>query len=74
MKTNEQLLQYLAEFFQLEIFQTRVERKYQNKHFMFKYPPPENHAMCEIIWKNAVDVLATDDNRIRRMRVACWVF
>jgi len=30
--------------------------------------------MCEIIWHNAVAGLATDDNRIRRMRVACWVF
>jgi hypothetical protein len=48
MKTNEQLLQYLTEFLELEIFQARVERKYQNKHFMFKYPPspPVNHSMC----------------------------
>jgi hypothetical protein len=30
--------------------------------------------MCEIICKNAVDGLATDGNRIQRMRGAYWVF
>jgi len=35
---------------------------------------PENHTMYEIIWRNSVASLATDYNRIRRMRFACWVF
>jgi hypothetical protein len=35
---------------------------------------PENCAACEIIWENmGTDGQATDDNMIRRMRIACWV-
>jgi hypothetical protein len=40
---------------------------------MFKNFFPENRAVCEIMRKNVVELEATDDNVIRRMRFACWV-
>jgi len=35
--------------------------------------PPENHAVYEMMWKKyGIDRQARDDNRMRRMRIACW--
>jgi hypothetical protein len=37
-------------------------------------PPPDNCAVCEIMWENMGTAgQAADDNIIRRMRFACWV-
>jgi hypothetical protein len=46
----------------------------QNTHFIFSNspPPPESHAVFDMIWKNTVD---PDRPRmtIWRMRIACWI-
>ena len=46
----------------------------KNKQFMFSNVFPENFAGCEIIWQQyGTAGQATDDNIIRRMRIACWI-
>ena len=51
------------------MFQTSC-RENQNTHFVFSIFFPENRAIYEM-WKNMRQ--ATDDNVIRRMRIACWI-
>jgi hypothetical protein len=73
MKTYVHLWQYLAEFFvECEVFQTKVVEK-------------SKHILCSItffwescrLWDNVEKYgaarQATDDNIIRRMRLACWI-
>jgi hypothetical protein len=48
------------------------------KRFLYSVsfpPPPEIRAVYEIMWRNIVqtDRQASDDNVIRRTRLACWV-
>jgi hypothetical protein len=50
---------YLAEFFlELEMFQTKVVKKIKT-HILCSITtpplPPENHAFCEIMWKNTAE-------------------
>jgi hypothetical protein len=48
-------------------------RENQNTHFVLsEFPPPENRAVNEIMWKNIVDP-DRPQMLIWRMRVACWV-
>jgi hypothetical protein len=56
MKTYVRLL-YLAEFFvEWEIFRTKFVEKNRGT-FNFQYPLFfENHAVCEIMWKNVVEL------------------
>jgi hypothetical protein len=35
--------------------------------------PPENRAVCEIIWNNIAERGRTHGNIIRHMRIACWM-
>jgi hypothetical protein len=75
MKTYVHLWQYLADFFlEWEVFQTKVVEKIKRHTlssitFLFR-------KSCHL-WDNVAKYgragQATDDNRIRRMRVACWV-
>ena len=53
----------------------RICRESQNTNFVFnKFLYLKNRAVYEIMWKNVVRVRqATDDNKIRRMRIACWI-
>jgi len=46
----------------------------QNTHFVFSNspPPPENHAVCEIMWKNTVEPDRLQMT-IWRTRIACWI-
>ena len=38
------------------------------------HPKPEYRAVYELMWKyGRVEQAATDDNIIRRMRIACWM-
>ena len=65
MKTITHFLSYLAHFFsEREMFKTRVVEK--SKHdFAFSnlFVFFENPAVCEIIWKNIVELdKATDDD------------
>ena len=46
----------------------------QNTHFTFNKFFSENRTVCEIMWKNCGRVgQTTDDNKIRHMRIACWI-
>ena len=46
----------------------------QNTHFVFSNFPPENRAVYEIMWKKyCTDWQAADDNKLRRIRIACWI-
>ena len=47
----------------------------QNTHFMFNnFYFSENRAVYEIMWKKYCTARqSTDDNTIRRMRIACWI-
>jgi len=49
-------------------------RENQNTHFTLKKDFSETYAIYEIMWKRFCTALqATDENEIRRMRLACWV-
>ena len=49
-------------------------RENQNTRFMFNnFLFPENHAICEIMWKSMVEPDRPDMNIIRRMHIACWI-
>ena len=50
-------------------------RENQNTHFMFNnFYFSENRAVYEIMWKKYCTARqSTDDNTIRRMRIACWI-
>ena len=60
----------LAEFvFERDMFQTKVVDQAKQNLWFFS----ENPAVYEM-WKNTAELdKATDDNRIRRMRTACWI-
>ena len=52
----------------------KSSRENQNANFTPKKDFPETYALYEIIWKRFGTALqATDENKIRRMRLACWV-
>jgi hypothetical protein len=42
-------------------------------HFMLNNFFSENRTMYEIMYENGTTRKATDDNKIRRMRFACWI-
>jgi len=44
----------------------------QNTHFVFNSFFFENHAVCEIMWKNTVEP-GRPEMTVWRMRIACWV-
>jgi len=49
-------------------------RENQNTHFVFSNLFFENPAGYEIMWKKYFRAKqATDDNILRRMRIACWI-
>jgi hypothetical protein len=55
------------------MFQTKVVEKIKT-HVLHSIAFSENRAVCEIIWKKYCRTRqATDDNIIRRIRVACWI-
>ena len=40
----------------------------------FFFPPSKNHVVYEIMWKKyCTDWQAADDNKLRRIRIACWI-
>jgi hypothetical protein len=46
----------------------------QNTYFMFEPPPPpENHAVYEIMWKNILEP-GGPQMTIWRMRLECWIY
>ena len=53
-------------------FQTEVAEKIRT-HMLCSIPISKNRAVYEIMWKNTVKQQATDDNIIKRMRIACWI-
>jgi hypothetical protein len=54
-----------------DIFQTKVVEKIKT-HFMFHNPFfSENGAVCEIMWKNAVEQERPDYHITRRTRFPC---
>jgi hypothetical protein len=74
MKTHKYILSYLAQFFlRWEMFQTKLVKKIKT------------HILCSVtfsrkfcrLWDNVEKYgragQATDDNIIRRMRIACWI-
>jgi hypothetical protein len=52
MKTYVNL--YLIEFLEWEIIQTNVVQKIKTHVHSILFPPPENRAVYEIMWKNTV--------------------
>ena len=75
MKTYVNLWQYFAEFFlELEMFQTKVVRNMKTHILCSVIFFFGNRAVYEIMWRNMVRAKgATDGNKIRRMRFACWI-
>jgi hypothetical protein len=56
------------------MFQTKVVEKIKTHVLLSATFFSENHAFYERMWKNVVEPdRATEDNIIRRMRVACWI-
>ena len=54
MKINVHVWLYVVRFvLAWEMFQTKVIEK--NAHLISVTPPPENRAVCEIMWKNMVE-------------------
>jgi len=51
MKTDIHFLSYLALFLEWEMFQTKVVEKIKT-HILCSVTFFENHAVCEILWKN----------------------
>jgi len=48
-------------------------RKIKTHNFV-NHPPPQNHAVFEIIGKNVVELdKATDGNTTRPLRFVCWI-
>ena len=74
MKTYVHVWKYLSEFFLEWNVSDKSCRENQNTHFMFgNFFFLTN---CAILWqygKYGKAGLATDDNKIRRMRPACWI-
>jgi hypothetical protein len=66
-------LSYLAEFFlEWEIFHTKFVEKKRTQN-LCSATFLQNRAVYEIMWKKCSTARrATDDNKIRRMRIACW--
>jgi len=74
MKTNINYW-YLVQFFlKSEMSQTEVVQNIKTHILCSVVFSPENRAVYEIMWKKCCTVgQATDDNKIRRMRFACWI-
>jgi hypothetical protein len=53
------------------MFQTKVGGRIKT-HFKSSTPPPENRAVCEMTWKNVVE-LGIPQMTIWRMRIVCWM-
>ena len=74
MKTCVNLWYYIAEFFfGREMFQNKFVEKIKS-HFMFNNFLSKSSTVFYMMWKKHSRARkATDDNIIRRMRVACWI-
>jgi hypothetical protein len=75
MKTNLNFWWYYGSrliLLGIKSFSDKVCRENQNKHFIFNNsPPPPNHTVYEIMWKN---ILQLDTPQMtRRMRFACLI-
>ena len=72
MKTRVHCWSHFAQFLlEWEMFHTKVVEKI-NTHFMFSNPPPpENLAVCEIMWKNIVE--PGSPQMTWCMRITCWI-
>jgi hypothetical protein len=75
VKTCVHLWLYLAEFFlEWEMLQTKVVQKTKTQiifsHFFFPKVLPLWHNVEKKYYRST---LATDDNTIRRKRIACWI-
>jgi len=54
------------------MFQTKVVEKIET-HILYSItPPPESHAVHEIMWKNVA--LSGPQMTIWRMRIGCWIY
>ena len=76
MKTYVHLRHYLAEFgSEWENFQTKFVHKIKTHILGFKNSPPpwKSCRLWEDVEKCGTARDATDDNIIRRLRIACWI-
>jgi hypothetical protein len=76
MKTYVHFWNYLAQFFlEWEMFQTKVAEKNKTLFYVqYLFFFSENRAVYEIMWKEyGTAGQSTDDNIIRRIRIACWI-
>jgi len=72
VKTNIHFLSYRAQFFlEWAMFRTEVVQEIKT-HFMFSNSPPENSAVCEIMWKHVVEG-DCPQMTIWCMHIACWI-
>jgi len=68
------LWQYLAELsFEWEMFQKKICIEKIKSHFMFNNVLPKIVPLKRQVEKYCTAELAMDDNKIPRMRLACWI-
>jgi len=75
MKTNIHFLSYHAPFFlELEMVQTKVVEKIRTRIRILRSVNVffENHALCEIKWKNIVE-RDRPQMTVWSMRISCWI-
>jgi hypothetical protein len=75
MKTEAYWWQYLAEFFwERKVFQTKEVQNIKNTHFVFSnFISQKLCSLLDNVETYCTAELATDENRIWRMRIACWI-
>ena len=75
MKRFSHLCYYLAELFlNWEVLETKVVGKMKNRDFMFNNLfLRKSYRLWDNVEKYGGAREATDDDRIRRMRFACWI-
>jgi hypothetical protein len=49
----------------------KLLEKIKTNIFCSVIPPPENRAVCEVMWKNMVEA-DRPQTALRRKRIACW--
>ena len=74
LKINIHLRSYLAQFFlEREMFQIKLVKKIET-HILWSIPLfRKSCRLWDNVDKYCRSRLATDDNKIRRMRIACWI-
>jgi hypothetical protein len=73
MTTNVHFWSCVSFLVRMRNISEKIYLEIQNTYFTFNNFFPENGAVYEIMWKNMITAGQATDDRVWRMRFACWL-